>query len=53
LRDTREQTEAAAAATNKQLFPGLRVKLKVEELYRFAKDGREDSFDTWLRSLAE
>ncbi len=53
LRDAGEQIHAAAAATNEQLFPGLPVKLKVEELYRFAKDGREDSFDTWLRSLEE
>jgi DNA polymerase I-like protein with 3'-5' exonuclease and polymerase domains len=41
---------ATTAATN-QLFPGLAVKLEKEVLRCFAKDGKTDSFASWVSAL--
>jgi DNA polymerase I-like protein with 3'-5' exonuclease and polymerase domains len=52
-RGVRDMIEAATRAANDQLFPGLAVKVDVEELSRFAKDGKEHSLAEWLASLEE
>jgi DNA polymerase I-like protein with 3'-5' exonuclease and polymerase domains len=51
LREAHEQIRAAAADATGQLFPGLAVKIEIDELSRFAKDKQENSFDEWLASL--
>lgn len=52
LAEAKLQVEAATEAASAQLFPGLPVKREIETLGRFAKDGREDSLDDLLASLA-
>jgi DNA polymerase-1 len=53
LLNVREMIEAATRAATNQLFPGLAVKVEVEELTRFAEDGQVDSFELWLAGLQE
>ena len=51
--ETRGQIEAAATAATNQLFPGLAVRINVEELNCWAKDGNQNSFRDWLSQLEE
>jgi DNA polymerase I-like protein with 3'-5' exonuclease and polymerase domains len=53
LRDAREQIMAAATAATHQLFPGLAVRVDVEELPCFAKDSQVNSFAEWLAHLED
>jgi DNA polymerase-1 len=51
LAEAQEQIDAATIAANSAVFPGLTAKRDLNVLYRFAKDGKEDSFEKWLASL--
>jgi DNA polymerase-1 len=53
IAEASEQVAAATAAANQKVFPGLAVKRDIEVLTRFAKDGKEDSFENLLMSLEE
>jgi DNA polymerase I-like protein with 3'-5' exonuclease and polymerase domains len=53
LQEVRAQIESAATAATNQLFPGLAVRIDVEELGCFAKDGNQTSFEEWLAHLEE
>lgn len=51
LQNTHEQIHAAATAATNQLFPGLAVRIDIEVLPCFAKDGKVNSFREWLVQL--
>jgi DNA polymerase-1 len=53
IAEAEEQVAAATASANQKVFPGLVVKRDIEVLSRFAKDGKEDSFEKWVASLEE
>jgi DNA polymerase I-like protein with 3'-5' exonuclease and polymerase domains len=51
IAEAMEQADAAMTAATQTVFPGLAVKREIEVLARFAKDGKEASFQEWLASL--
>jgi len=53
IAEVRTWITAATEAATSQLFPGLAVKCEVEVLDRFAKDGRQDSFEKLISALED
>lgn len=51
IRESQVKIDMATRTAIKQLFPGLSVKREIEVLDRFAKDGRQNSFETWISAL--
>ena len=47
------QIHAATIHASSLIFPGLAVKQEIEVLDRFAKDGEQNSFTNWVRTLQE
>jgi DNA polymerase I-like protein with 3'-5' exonuclease and polymerase domains len=53
MREAVERIKAATTAASKQLFPDLAVRVDIEVLPCFAKDGKIDSFREWIAYLEE